>query len=63
VLKPNETVDTTIIFELPVASARGFVMTCRPGFWLEVSDGYEPVTENQFSLKFNRTEIAVAANR
>ncbi|MFT5122778.1 MAG: hypothetical protein ACI9TH_004446 [Kiritimatiellia bacterium] len=63
VLKPNDTVDTTIIFEPPVASARGFVMTCRPGFWLEVSDGYEPITENQFSLKFNRTEIAVAANR
>jgi hypothetical protein len=67
VLKPSESVGTTIIFESPVADAGAFVMTFRPGLWLEASDGptrsYDPVSGSRFNLKFTRAEIVRAANR
>jgi DNA-directed RNA polymerase subunit RPC12/RpoP len=63
VLKPSEIVDTTIIFESPVADAGAFVMTFRPGLWLEEPDGYDPVSGSLFNLEFARTEIVRAANR
>lgn len=63
VLKPSESVGTTIIFESPVADAGAFVMTFRPGLWLEASDGYDPVSGSRFNLEFSRVEIVRAANR
>ena len=64
VLKPSERVDTTIIFESPLADAGAFVMTFRPGLWLEAPDGgYDVLSGNPFNLKFARTEIVRAANR
>ena len=57
-MKPSETLKDMMIFELPIETAKSFVVESDPGFWRSISeDRVQQLSDTSFKLRFSKDEI------
>lgn len=57
-MKPGETMEDIIIFDLPVDTATGFTIESDPKFWKSIGEKQvRELSDSSFKIKFRRSEI------